>query len=157
VCGGPQNSCRGGSWVSLEPAQTSRTHSPVLIRVGEKSVCLSMLGAVSTHYWGKRTNSLSLSLSLNLRFVLFLTHVCVCVCVCVCAYAHECECQWRPEELEPSGVGVAGGCELPSVGTRNQTLVLCRSSKYSSLLSPLSSSDILLTTNTVKYCPISDA
>ena len=42
--------------------------------------------------------------------------------------------------LGPSGAGVTGSCELPAVGTRNQTWFLFKNSMFSYLLSHLSSS-----------------
>jgi hypothetical protein len=57
-------------------------------------------------------------------------HVSVmCVSVCVCVYPQ------RPEEgIRPPAAGVTGGCEPPSVGARNQTQALWKSSKHSSSL-----------------------
>lgn len=50
-----------------------------------------------------------------------------------CAWV--CRCLWRPKALPSHGAGVTGGYELPSVGT----LILCKNSMGSSLLSYLSS------------------
>ena len=46
---------------------------------------------------------------------------------------------WKPEEgVVSPGAGDLGGCEQPSVGSGNQTQVLGRDSKCSSLLRHLS-------------------
>lgn len=40
--------------------------------------------------------------------------------MCTCIYV--CEVPWRPEEeIESSGAGLTGGCELPDMGARNWT------------------------------------
>lgn len=43
---------------------------------------------------------------------------------CVSRYLHRSE-----EGINSPGAGITGGSELPDVGTRNQTLVLWKSSK----------------------------
>jgi hypothetical protein len=79
--------------------------------------------------------------------------VCVCmfmrVCVCVCVYVRVQVCALGPpvrrcfkcpeEYIISPGAGVAGSPELPSMGSGNQTWVLCKSGKCSKPLSPLSS------------------
>jgi hypothetical protein len=56
--------------------------------------------------------------------------------------AHKCMCMWKPEEgtryPRCPKPGVTGSCQEPGVGARNQTQVICKSSKCSSLLSHLS-------------------
>lgn len=36
----------------------------------------------------------------------------------MCGCEHQCRCLQWPEVLDPSGAGVAGGCEQPHIGTK---------------------------------------
>lgn len=66
------------------------------------------------------------------------TYVSVCMCtfvsMCLCNRACVCACLC-PQRLEEGvrcpGAGVTGSCELPNMGTRNQTWMLCKNSKCS--------------------------
>lgn len=51
----------------------------------------------------------------------------VCVCVCTCVHVH----MNIVPVSDPLGIGLIGGCEQPDMGTRNQTLVLCKVSTHS--------------------------
>lgn len=63
----------------------------------------------------------------SLRFMLAL-FVCMHVCMCLGA----CRCPWSPEDSVGSPQSRAiGSCELPSVGTGYQTLILCKCSESS--------------------------
>lgn len=54
--------------------------------------------------------------------------MCILICVCLCGYVHMCTGAqvWSEEEVRSPGTGLAGGCEVPDVGARNQTPVLKR-------------------------------
>lgn len=67
----------------------------------------------------------------NLSFLkihFFNVHMCVCVNLCA---PHACRCPGRPEGVGFPGTRITGLCEPPDMDTRNQTRVLCKSSKCS--------------------------
>lgn len=67
----------------------------------------------------------------NLSFLkihFFNVHMCVCVNLCA---PHACRCPGRPEGVGFPGTRITGLCEPSDIDTRNQTRVLCKSSKCS--------------------------
>lgn len=62
---------------------------------------------------------------------IYLIMPCTCTCVCMCAHAHVCVSAQKDQKrmLDATGL-VLGSCEPPSVDGGNQTLIHCKSSKF---------------------------